>query len=95
MRVVLMFLLLTVSACAEPGPPQSRDEGMPSAAADTCGAAAFAVLIGQDAAMFPVHKQKGPTRIMRPGQPVTMDFIPDRLNVLLDAADRIVGFRCG
>jgi hypothetical protein len=32
---------------------------------------------------------------MRPGQPVSLDYNPLRLNVLLDADDRIVGVSCG
>lgn len=95
MRAVLLLFLLSVSACAEPGPIPAPDPVTPPDAADTCGASAFAALIGQDAAMFPSGTWKGPARLIRPGQPVTMDYNPERLNVLLDSADRIVGLSCG
>jgi len=34
-------------------------------------------------------------RWIRPGDAVTMDFMPDRLNVDLDNSGRITNFRCG
>lgn len=34
-------------------------------------------------------------RWIRPGDVVTMDFRTDRLNIDLDAQNRITGFRCG
>lgn len=35
------------------------------------------------------------TRVIRPGEAVTMDYRTDRLNVELDGAGRIVTLRCG
>lgn len=34
-------------------------------------------------------------RVLRPGQPATMDYRPDRLNLEVDGRDRIVSARCG
>ena len=34
-------------------------------------------------------------RWIRPGDAVTMDYRPDRLNVRLDARHRVEGFSCG
>ena len=34
-------------------------------------------------------------RWIRPGDAVTMDYRPDRLNVRLDASHRVEGFSCG
>lgn len=34
-------------------------------------------------------------RVVKPGQPVTMDFRPDRLTVEVDHRNRIVSARCG
>jgi hypothetical protein len=34
-------------------------------------------------------------RVIRPGQAVTMDFSPFRLNIELDASDRVLRMRCG
>jgi hypothetical protein len=34
-------------------------------------------------------------RVIHPGDSVTMDFSPDRLNVVVDAANTIIELRCG
>lgn len=34
-------------------------------------------------------------RVIRPGQAVTMDFNPFRLNIELDASNRVLRVRCG
>jgi hypothetical protein len=57
--------------------------------------AEFASLIGQPVSRFSAEARQGPARVIRPGRPVTMDYNPLRLNVLLDADDRIVGLSCG
>lgn len=36
-----------------------------------------------------------PNRVLRPGQPMTMDYRPDRINVELDDSDRVVRVFCG
>lgn len=36
-----------------------------------------------------------PFRIITPGSPVTMDFSPDRINVIIDENDMVVEVRCG
>ena len=35
------------------------------------------------------------TRVIAPGQPVTMEFNPDRLTITVSARNRIVDIRCG
>ena len=93
MRATPLFCLIALSACADPVP--SPVTPVPPAVEDTCGAAGLASLIGQPVSQFSAQTRQGPARILRPGQPVTMDYNPLRLNVLLDADDRIVGVSCG
>jgi len=93
MRSAPLFCLIALSACAEPVPGPVNP--VPPAAEDTCGAAGLASLIGQPVSQFNRQARQGPARVIRPGQPVTMDYNPLRLNVLLDADDRIVGLSCG
>lgn len=97
MRAAPVFCLFAMSACANPVPSPPDDAGAapPPVATDGCGAAALGPLVGQDVAAFTAQAWEGPARIVRPGQPVTMDFNPGRLNVLLDAGGRIAGFSCG
>ena len=93
MRAAPLFCLIALSACADPVP--GPDIPVPPAAKDTCGAADLASLIGQPVSRFSAQTRQGPARVIRPGQPVTMDYNPLRLNVLLDADDRILGVSCG
>lgn len=93
MRSARLFCLIALSACTEPVPGPVNP--VPPAAKDTCGAAGLASLIGQPVSRFSTQTRQGPARVIRPGQPVTMDYNPLRLNVLLDADDRIVGVSCG
>ena len=97
MRAVPLYFLFAVAACAEPvrSPPDSDGGTPPALEPDECGAATVAAFLGQDVAQFPTQERQGPVRVIRPGQPVTMDYNPMRLNVMLDANDQITGFRCG
>lgn len=70
-------------------------DNLPPAAEDTCGAAGFANLIGQpreaaEAAPLPAN-----ARIVGPDDAVTMDFSPERLNVLLDTNNLVDRLTCG
>lgn len=69
---------------------RSNDPG--ASAPDTCGARDFAAMVGTPiaAATFPVG-----VRTIGPDTIITQDFVPARLNVLIDAGGVIVGFRCG
>ena len=64
---------------------------------DACGASAYRSLIGQDrAAVTEAGLISGPDiRIIGPGSMVTMDHRPDRLNIELDADDKVIAVRCG
>ena len=87
MRRILPFVaLLALSACEEPPgdlPPP-----------DACGAASYQGLIGQP---LPADfSPSGPVRVFGPGDALTMDHAPQRLNVELDAERvRVVRVFCG
>ncbi|MGB2202674.1 MAG: I78 family peptidase inhibitor [Pseudooceanicola atlanticus] len=90
-QFALIAALLPLAACMEDDTPPPADT------ADACGAAALKSLVGQDraavteAGLTPDRK----TRIFGPGAALTMDFREDRVNVELDAADRVVRIYCG
>ena len=102
-----LLAALALSACeapsADPVPPApapGTDSGMPapalpSPADDTCGASGLASYIGQDASILDGTRFANPLRVIRPGDVVTMDFNPQRLNFELDALNEIVRIRCG
>ena len=86
-RGALLVLLLTACTQAEtpPGLPEN----------DTCNAAPYAGLIGQDASVLETVLIMQRIRILRPGQPMTMDFWPGRINIMIDDDERIERLFCG
>lgn len=60
-----------------------------------CGAAAYAGLRGQQLTALPGDEIPGTMRIILPGDTLTSDFNPTRLNVTLDDANRIATLSCG
>jgi hypothetical protein len=77
----------------EPLPqPPAVDPTVPGA--DACGAAQYAALVGKPITEPGVPAEGPNVRYIRPNTQVTMDFRADRLNIDIDAADVITGFRC-
>lgn len=62
-------------------------------AADTCGARPLQRLVGHP--LPQPFRTSGPTRIFTTGQPVTMDYNAQRLNVELSPNGRVVAITCG
>jgi hypothetical protein len=96
MKTVVGGLLL-ITACAAVPP-----EEVPEAAGSghTCNAEGLADLVGREATgavgTEAVRRSGSRTlRWIRPGDAVTMDYRPDRLNVHLDARNRVERFACG
>lgn len=79
-------------APVEPAPPPAIDLTNPPE--DTCGARQYAPLIGKPITEPGVPAEGPQVRYIRPGTQVTMDFSPTRLNIDIDAAGVITGFRC-
>ncbi len=61
---------------------------------NACGAAGLQGLVGQSATVLQGMTFKLDTRVIRPGMAVTMDFRPDRLNIEIDAQERIARVFC-
>ncbi len=96
---VLFAVLLSACAATAPvaeAPPASEPSSqLPDSAEDSCGASDLAGFIGGDASRLDAVRFANPVRIIRPGDAVTLDFNPERLNFELDVRDRIVRVRCG
>ena len=93
--LTLLPLVLLIAACdALPG---ARGGGpaaaVPPAGADTCNAAAYQTLVGQDAVT--ALQIPDPKRSYRPDEAVTQDFDPARVNIVLDDTDVITAITCG
>jgi len=68
--------------------------------ADGCNADAIRPYVGQPASPETVEAARkaagaGLARVLRPGQPATMDYRGERINILLDEHDRIARATCG
>ena len=96
-RLLALFpLLLAGCTTAAPVPPNP----VPPADGGTCNAAGLDAFVGQPATAELGQKmlQKSGARVFRwlvPGQIVTMEYSGDRLNVVLDANNRVESARCG
>jgi hypothetical protein len=64
------------------------------AGADSCGAAANAGLLGTRLAGQQIVAA-GKVRVIAPGDAVTMDHLPERLNIRVDAAGIVTALDCG
>jgi hypothetical protein len=88
--------LVLLVACAQPFPPPVAPPAVsPPQTEDSCNAAQYSGLVGQDATALERELIMGPVRVIRPGMAVTMDFSPTRINFAIDEANRISGITCG
>jgi len=85
-RSLVLVLLAGCTATQAVLPPQLED---------TCGAGAFADLIGKDATALETSLLLGPVRVIRPGDAVTMDYLPDRVNFIISETETIQMIDCG
>lgn len=90
-RGAALCLMLLVSACGPIRGPATPAGAVP----DACGASRLAGFRGLPVAELDEQYLPQTVRLIRPGDAVTEDFNAARLNVDLDAADRIRGFWCG
>lgn len=99
---IVLSAPLLLAACADEAPDGreavlgaevvSNADG--SASVDTCGAAAYAELVGQTNPT--IHVAEGtPYRSYRTGDPVTSDFALKRLNFEYDRSGRLIRVSCG
>ncbi len=60
-----------------------------------CGAAAMQGLVGQPESVIAAMTFAAPVRILHPGDAMTMDYNPTRLNIMIDARGRVEKIFCG
>lgn len=94
MRPALLLALLPLAACMTAPKAEGLADG------SGCGDAKAADLIGKrwtEALRAPTQKRTGARdlRVIAPGDAVTMDYRPDRLNIETDAEGRVVRLKCG
>ncbi len=77
--------LTLLGGCVQPSPVSH----------DTCGTSAWVGMVGQPVSALQAAGLPTTARIVRPGQAMTMEFSPDRLNVGLDQRDMVSSVYCG
>ncbi|MES2362159.1 MAG: I78 family peptidase inhibitor [Pseudomonadota bacterium] len=96
---IFTALLCLLSACAQQTPATAGAPPSASAGGE-CRApgAQFAVGRNAEAALVEQARQRSGAymaRVIRPGQPVTLDYNLQRLNLDVDAGNRITRAHCG
>lgn len=86
--VVIIVPLL--AACVPEAPPP---EAM-APSDDSCGASRYLALVGQSGATISIPADQA-YRSYKTGDPVTMDFNPNRLNFEHDKTGKLVRVSCG
>ncbi len=90
-------VLAVLAGCQAANPPAAP---APPAVARDCNAQPAQFAVGQaygEALADEVRRRSGASvvRVIRPGMAVTMEYSPQRLNLDLDASDRVTRVRCG
>lgn len=85
-------LLAALAACAEQEGEAATETG---SAENACGAAELQSLVGTSVGTLDASALPEPRRVIFPGQPVTMDYRAERLNVEIGKDDKIARVYCG
>lgn len=89
-QIIIPMALLSLTACSTAG---NYDISTPGD--DPCGAYSRDYLIGQKLSEIDLESLAEIVRPIHPGDMVTMDHRPERLNIDLDEAGIIIALRCG
>lgn len=97
-------LILSLAACAANTPstpePMPTEPAQPAAESKQCDASKAQWAVGQAASpdvVDRVVKDSGSraSRVLKPGQPMTMDYREDRVNIHTDDKNVITEVKCG
>ncbi len=98
-KLIALTALASIAACTAPVPaPQASATQIPTG--DLCQADTTRFAVGQKLTPLlaeEARKSAGAltVRVIRPGQAVTMDFNPHRLNLDVNGSDVVIAARCG
>lgn len=95
-KLSVVFILFALTACAEvPSGKKSGPIVAPVPPSGECPFSTVAPFVGQHVSALETVMLLGKVRVIRPGQAVTMDYLPSRLNINLDSNDIIRRLTCG
>ena len=84
-----------LAGCLRAGPMLGPVDEMLPALPDSCGLAALSDLRGQPMERLADFRLIGPLRVLWPGQEITNEIVPARLNAEVDVTGRIQRLICG
>ena len=96
--LVILVAGLTLTACATTASTVNPDAGagpVPAPQPQPCAAEAYQVLVGQPVGGVHTDSLPRPHRVYGQGDPVTMDYRPDRLNIVVGEDGSIIEVKCG
>ena len=89
-------MLLCLAACTPAAiTPNPNVDPLPKGTDDSCNAARYHTLIGRAGTDLEKILIMGKVRIIRFGSVVTMDYLPDRMNIHIDQSGTINRISCG
>lgn len=99
-RTAVLSAAIVMAACTMESSKPEQSATPPASESASCDAAKASFAVGKpysDEIAQRARQASGArtVRALRPGQVVTMEYLHDRLNLKLDAADRIEGAHCG
>ena len=94
-RSLFSVFLLLFGCATLPDAPAVPGPAVPPPEEDSCGAGEYAALVGQDATALERVLIMREVRVIRPGQPVTADFRPQRINFVIGSDEKIERISCG
>lgn len=92
-----LVVALPLAGCAPDDASTDSDTplaSVPAPAHDTCGANRYAELIGQTSPTITIPEGQV-YRMLREGQPATMDYIQERLTFVTDRQGKLLSVTCG
>jgi len=87
-KAILLSALTTLAACETGRSPSGAGD-------DNCGTTRYVHLQGAPESDVLAISFNQPVRIISPRDNITMDFLPNRLNFVLDAASNVAKITCG
>ncbi|MBB5722962.1 hypothetical protein FHS72_002598 [Loktanella ponticola] len=98
MRLIILAMLGTLTTACIPATAISEPpvaDPIPTGINDSCGAARYAGIIGQDAFVLERGFRPGEIRIIRPGTVASQEYLPERMSFEIGASGNIRRIVCG
>lgn len=93
--LLTFFTFFTLTACSgTKAPPSAQNAAKPLPVNDTCMATGFRNLLGKPESVLNGIRFSMPMRLIKPGQSVTMDFDPKRVNFVSNDQGIITDIHC-